>query len=370
MKKLILPLLVFLLLLCSCASTVDVEYLSPSEIDMGHHRNIAIASTVPFAGFGSPSYYIRVTDDMSYRNHAYITSSYNSKLASYVASYATDKLIETLSSSGYFNITPPALTDKILDMSYIGYSSIDEFRKRGIDAVIIPKIVSMSFDEYVYSEPHLVTDYNQKDENGQYVKYTDYEYYLNQKAYLTYSYTIVDVASGTVLTSKSFSDSRETDSSIDDFFFAPDAKTYFRDMINKKQYSILKQLVPVKRSETIELMSNNPKIKSLEEAYKAADRGFTKQARDAFYAEYSRSGHLPSGYNAALLSAGMGDIDAAITLLEELSRKYQSSDVVIALKGLQLIREQDEKARAQISGTSANPVTYSANDIFDVLRGV
>ncbi len=369
MKKLIFPLLIFLLLLTSCASTVDVEYMSPSEIDMGHHRNIAIASTVPFPGLGNPSSYVRVIDNMAYKYRGYISSTYNSRLSSYVASYATDKLVETLSSSGYFNVTPPSITDKILDISYIGYSSLNEFRKRSIDAVIIPKIVSMSFDEYVYSEPYTVTDYDRKDENGQYVKYTDYKYYLMQKAYLTYSYTIVDVASGTVIASKSFSDSREASSLIDDLFFATEAKSYFRDMINKKQSTILKQLVPLRRHETIELMANKPKIKSLEEAYKAADNGYIQQAKELFSAEYAASGHLPSGYNAALLTASMGNIDEAIMLFEKLSQRYQSNDIAAALRDLRIIRDQNEKAQAQISGTTLNPVVYSSDDIFSILRG-
>lgn len=371
MKKLLLIVTLAALLLVSCATTVSVDYINPSEINMGSYRNIAIASTVPYRAMRNPSVFVRAADSAAERN-TFVTSSYSRSLADTVASYATDRLVSTLSSSGFFNVTPPSVTDALLDYAALGNDITSELAKRNIDAVIIPKITAMGVDEYVSSEQYLVNDPVKKDEHGNPVKVPAWRYYLTQSAYLDYSYTIIDARTLQVYAVKNFSDKREDVSQISEYgIYSPDVKGFFNSMINGFQRYILLQLVPQRQSASLSLMSNKPKIKSLEGAYDAAKNGYTDIARELFLSEYEASGHIPSGYNAALLTASMGDMDEAIALLEEMNYRTSSDDVRGLLTGLKDIKARDEEAMRQIEGTSVydGSLVTQGKNIFQVVMG-
>lgn len=370
MKRLLL-VVATILLLVSCSTTVTVDYINPSEINMGKYRNIAIASTVPYRGMRSPSVFVRALDDAAQRN-TFVTSSYTSSLAGYVADYATDLLVDTLSSSNFFKVTPPSVTDALIADAYRGEDISAELARRGIDAVIIPKITAMGVDEYISSSSYYVNDPVKKDEHGNPLKVKAWRYYLTQSAYLDYSYTIIDAETMTVYAVKNFSDKREDTKQISDHgIYSPDVRGFFRSMLSGFQKHILTQLVPQHRSTSLSLMSNKPEIKSLESAYEAAKDGYTNRARELFLAEYNSSGHIPSGYNAALLTASGGDIDAAISLLEEMDAIYSSKDVDYLLSGLRDIKARDEEAMRQIEG-GGNKDSSSASqgkNIFQVVIG-
>lgn len=370
MKKLFLILASAIILLSSCSTTVSVDYINPAEINMGSYRNIAVASTVPYRAMRNPSVFVRAVDATAQRN-TFVTSSYSRNLADTVADYATDRLVSTLSSSGFFNVTPPSVTDALINYAGLGNDISSELERRGIDAVIIPKITAMGVDEYVSSEEYLVNDPVKKDEHGNPLKVRAWRYYLTQSAYLDYSYTIIDAKTMQVYAVKSFSDKRESTSQISEYgIYSPDVKSYFTSMVNGFQRYILNQLVPQMRSSSISLMSNKPKIKSLEAAYDAAKDGYIDRARGLFLAEYESSGHIPSGYNAALLTASMGDIDSAITLLEEMNLRYSSSDVKSLLSGLKDIKARDEEAMRQLEGKGSTETSSSqGRNIFQVVMG-
>ena len=79
-------LLLIAMILSSCATSVGIEYTEPSEIDMGHYRNIGVASTVPFEGFIRPNGYIATMDDASTLKFGFVFSNYNYFLKDQVAS--------------------------------------------------------------------------------------------------------------------------------------------------------------------------------------------------------------------------------------------------------------------------------------------
>ena len=94
MRKIFLSALIvaILLLFASCSTSVSLSYYSPSEIDMGRYRNIAVASCVPFQGFHMPDYYVRATDPYSARVGR-LSSSVRESIKNDVASYMTDRIL-------------------------------------------------------------------------------------------------------------------------------------------------------------------------------------------------------------------------------------------------------------------------------------
>lgn len=370
MRKIVILALSALLLLSSCMTNVSVEYMQPSEINMGPYRNIAVASTVPYRAFQSPPIFVRGLDAAAERN-TFVTSSYDRSLAAYAANYATDKLIDTLTSSGFFSVTPPAVTDVIIDYANLGNNVASELEKRGIDAVIIPRITAMGADEYISSEEYYVNDPVRKDQSGNPLKVKAYRYYLNESAYIDYSYTIIDAATMQVYAVRHFSDSRESQSRIsENGMYSGNVRGFFTSMINSFQKYILRQLVPQRRSATLSLMSNKPKIESLKTAYEYAKSGNEAEAERLFLTEYNTSGHIPSGYNAALLMASLGDVDKAIELLEQMSSTTDSKEVASLLAGMKDMRNRSEEAMKQINGAEEGETPQQNKNIFQVVMGV
>lgn len=369
-KLLIITIAAMVLLLAACSTAVSISYLSPAEINMGSYRNIAIASAVPYSGMITPSYWMRGVG-VHVPSYTFASTSSDSTLARSAADRATSLLVNTLSSSGYFNVTPPAVTDSLITAGNYGSDIRQLLADRNIDAVIIPKVTGMTFDEYVTAveDPIYARDANGR----QYIVAMDYDFYINQTATLNFSYTIIDAKTLQIIAVREFSDRKTNYSYIPEFgFIAPSASYYFDSILQGFQSKILSQLVPQRRSASVDLMDNKPKVAAVENAYKLAADGYTEEAYQAFLAEYKASGHLPSGYNAAILRAANGYTDDAIALLQDIQTKYSSDAVRGLLSDLQRIKQKEAEAREQLnsSSSSAYNTTTSGMNIFQAVMGV
>ena len=227
-----------LLVLSSCATSVSVSYMNPSEIDMGRHRTVALTSTVPFEGFHGPGRYVRAVDSMA-AAYSRIPSSYDRALADDVAKEATAKLASALASTGFFQIVPPTVSDRLVSRSRAGMQIDDEVQELGIDAFIVPRIVSMDVNEYVSSEREYYYDHSRVDRDGDPLRLVRYRYYLTQTVSIVYSYTVIDASTMTIYATKSFSDKREFVNEVSSRFFSgPRVMRYFDAMLDDRSWRL------------------------------------------------------------------------------------------------------------------------------------
>lgn len=370
-KKVLLFILAVTLFLSSCSTSVSVSYNRPSEINMGRYRNIAVASTVPFKGFRSPGFYVRAVDDAAAFG-AHVRSSYDEELASEVASYATASLVSSLSSTGFFNIISSSAADDMISRSRMGFSIRDDIDCYGVDAFIIPRIVSMDINEYLSSERFYHYDYSRVDQDGNPVRIADYRYYLTQSASIVYSYTVIDAGTMTVYASKNFSDKVENTTEVTSFGFStPDPASYFRLMVDNITAAAAFQLAPSRADADMKLMDNKPENKKSEAAYDHVKDGDLHSALQIFLSVWDADAHLPSGYNCALLLAACGDIPAAVDLLHEVQTLYGgNSDLSDLLAALEEMNRNNEAAQSQMDG-SAPYINYadSSTSIFALVMG-
>lgn len=369
MRKLFFLLLIAIaVLFSSCQSSVGISYMVPSEIDMGNYRNIALASTVPYDAFIKPSRYIRTVDFIARQGFGYVLSSYGWDLKDDVASYATERIMSTLSDSGYFSILPPSVTDKILSASSIGISARDEFARRGIDAVIIPRIDNMSVDEYVYSRTRVE---ERTDRNGKKYETEVTDFYYDADYYLTLSYTIVDAKSERIVATRKFVvDDSDNFRLSGPYFLSNYPLRSFKNMIDSTMSRITRQLVPLRTSVSITLMDNKPESERAKAAYEAVDDGNYTYAATLFYDNFKASGHVPSGYNAALVTAATGDIESAISIADDVYAKSGNSEVSALRSRLISIKQSNEESIRQIEGSSSpsSSSSYGLNlSIYDTL---
>lgn len=364
MKKILFPfiLAVLVFLLASCMTSVDISYVAPSGIDMGHYRNIAVASTVPYAGFTNPPAYVRSIDPGPYN---LVYSSYGYSLRDQVASYATERFLETLSNSGYFTIKGPGFTDAVLDASSVGVDARKIFRDNGIDAVVIPKIENMGVDEYIYST---IREREVVDKDGRPRKVYDRLYYYQVDLSLTFSFTIIDTQTEKVVAKRSFHVEDSDNVSLGSPYFSPgDPYWDFCSMIRSIQGDILTQLVPTRRSISVDLMANKPKDASVEVFYDYAKEGSIDASARGFLANWEKTGHLPSGYNAALLLGATGDIDEALSVIGDVCSSTGNGDAYKLQSNLQFIQKSNSEARNQIEGLNEKNDAFESS-IYDSVR--
>lgn len=351
-------ILLVLLFAVSCSTTVSIPYIQPSVIDMGGYRNLAVASAVPYRGFVPYTGWIPGRDIYASRFH--IRTGYSYSVVSGVAEYATEELYSTLLNSGFFNLLSPSRTDAILDRGSYGYDISEEFRALGYDAVLIPRIDNMSVDEYIYSEPY---EEWWTDSEGRRHRSIEYEYYYRQTASITYTLTLIDTETGSIVTRRTFTDSRYRENSFDPIWSRLDDPGYlFRRMLSSFNEGILRQFVPRTRVYDVTLMNNKPKNESAEIAYKYAKDGNTASALAVFQDVWESSQHLPSGYNAALFIASQGKYDEALDLLLEIQNLYSDEKVRSLYRDIMTIRSRNEEGVGQITGSSSAVEAKEHND--------
>lgn len=367
MKRIFLVAAFVLLLFASCSTTITVPYLQPSIIDMGAHRNLAVASVVPYKGYAAPSRFVIGAD--VHAAGLTIYSGYSSSTSGSVAAYATDQLYSILSSSGFFNILQPDRTDMIIERGKYGYDISSEFRRLGYDAVLIPRITGMSVNETIYSKPYEEWWF---DEDGDRHSYIEYNYYYKQIASIDYSLTIIDTESGNIIGQRMYSDTKSREGILDRSWSRLDDVSYlFRSMIRSFNADIIHLLVPTTREYSVSLMSNKPENKEADSAYEAAKNGDYATAERIFISEWKDNKHLPSGYNAALLMASRGNYDGAIDLLTEVTSAYYNADARSLYRDLLSIRSRNEQAMGQVEGTSSvsSHMDARGNGIYALVMG-
>ncbi|NLZ67500.1 MAG: hypothetical protein GX903_00625 [Spirochaetales bacterium] len=369
MKNLILTaLLVGLLLLVGCTTSVNVKYLQPSEIDMGQSRTIAIASTIPYTGRtggASSVVFSNFTDSSWYFNSSYSDSYLKNK----VAEYATNMLYNALDKTDYFNIYGTKTTDSILSGANAGYDVNAKFKEKGIKAVIIPKITGMGVNEYIYRKPYEKKVVDPVTKKETIVK--DFYYYLHQEVNINFEYSIISVDYQQVITTKRFSKTITDEYKINQYVTSSDYELYnlFVSGLSSFKSDIVKQLVPVGKTTSLTLMENKPKDKSIEEAYKEAERGNLAIAKQMFLSHYQMTGFVPSGYNSALISAAIQDFDTAIAELTDLARVTSNPKIIDSLNRIKAYKASNEKAKSQISGTSEGFVVDGSSNIYSQVIG-
>lgn len=371
--------MVAILILTSCATSITVKHLVPSEVDVSRHRNIAIASTemyvTPRGGMLPP--WIKGSSDTSFT----LSSGFNSSLNTEVAKASTAYLVDAMVNTEYFTVLPPETTDAYLVLGRGKESAYALLREQGVDALLKSSITYMNCEEQITGRDikEWVTENpapDPKDTPDQaaakvisYEKVTGRSYYLEQRATMTFTYTLIDLQANRILATQSFTsqrsketclgktvfgtcaDCRDKDERCYSSGFAPSFFPLFEEMVGEIPAQVARQLAPSWSESRVSLMANKPKA-DVAHAYTLAEKKNLQQAFEVFFQAWEDLSHVPSGYNAALLLEGMGQYTEALTLMNQVYNKSgdaKSHDQLIRLKE---VASQQDEAMKQIDGTT------------------
>ncbi len=318
---------------------------------MSSYRNVAVASAQRYEGRESIPMLIRYVDPFD----SYITfyPFYSSYTFDSVNSSATSALTKAVSKvfgeSSYYSTLSPDKTDAYVSLYKVGRDPSAMLKEDGIDALIVPKITSLKTDEYIDTD--VVTNY--------YTGEVEVVYTLYRYVSISFTLTVLDTSTNRIVTVREY----HTDN-VSSEVFDPDYYIFYSllsedelvsDAISDKISEIRNDFIPTRRHTYVTLKDNKPKDESVEEAYKAAENGNLDYALKVFEGEYEATGHVPSGYNAALILAANGDIERALEILKEIRVSGKDdSEVNSFYSRLLELKAKNEEAMKQLTEKTAS----------------
>lgn len=347
MKKRVITSLVAILMivvtLSGCATSVAFNVLKPSEFDMSEFTTLAVYDVKPYEFSlyniaGGLILNILLGQDVS------VPSGYKPFMEKTLAEYMTKRIINTLQNTDYFTIASQAQVKvfQAAASSGLGLNSMLA-ENLGVDATIVSSIDKMTFDEYVQERETTIFD----DQLG---NLTRVDTYLVQEVTMDFSYSVVDVRGGKVVGTKYFSDSRYVETLIEDanIFKAPELSNMFTwiidDFVSKMRY----QLAPYIQREYRSMMKDAMKDPRMETADRLVKDANYKQAIDLYYDIWYDTENVAAGYNAAILFEVHGQIDKAISLMKEVARKTGNPKAIQEVARLERVKVEYAKAASQI----------------------
>lgn len=356
----LLAALALLLALTGCTTSIALRTLVPAEINVSGYKTIAVQST---AYNYSPSdlwwrnLFIPIKGNVEERYIGNLTkfSLFDASTSTNVAKYASENLVKAI-DKGYFNVKSPNLTDALVTVGKSLGTVRQTLLNNGVDALLVSTISYMNYDEYIESVPVYSNDNTNT--------IVGYRFYLNQSATISLTYSMIDVEDNVVVGNDTLTrssgpivtlightnDAKEYVSDID-YFELESASEMFDDLVDGFVDDITRKLTPHYETSYFEIMENKPKVDSLKAAYDYVDNENYRTALDLFVAEYNTSGHVASGYNAAILYYVLGQYEDAFNMASDVYNKSGNAQALDLYYRLKSVREKQEAASEQINST-------------------
>ena len=336
-------LLLTIVFITSCATSVVTQYMVPAKYDMSSYRNLAILtpSAYRLRAYDLPSPIVR---DMSGTSPVRVYSGFNVNSERIMNEYLNSKVVEKGEKSTYFTITLPSVADTYKERFSL-------MADRGIEAVLYISTEDIDIDEFIFAKEIKTIEppVNPGDDPQE---VTTLVYYLEQSVSVAFAWEVKSTGNGVILARDSYTDMKSETTKIDidksSSMFAPRIQGIMNEIASDFSSTIFEQLEPTIKTKHISLMKNNPKSDRVEEAYNIVKDGNLVIGLQIFEKEWKRNDHIPSVYNAALILEALDQRDNAIELLV---KAYKESGNTKVRKLLDAMRERSsltEQAESQL----------------------
>lgn len=344
-----IAILAITMIITSCATTVTVSYMKPAKFNLSEYKNLAIATTE--VGNAPVFANTRIYINYDKYNNSIITG-YNRLVPSDIADYYTREVYSDLSNSGLFKLIPPAQTDQYVRNLKYGITDSSKLYDMGADAIFTSDIEYLDYEEYpIYGDFIMIKnpDYTIDGTAPQYIQSDKRKVTIYQEAKMRISYTIIDLQTGYVLASDSYTNTVKNSVNYDYYYMTSlTSKWMFKDIADDFIVRTKNDLVPHTVYSSIELMDNKPKNSLADNAMDMVKNNQLVGAQALFEQAWDQSNHLPSGYNAALLLEAMGQRTDAIYLMKEVYNSTGSGDAMEAYSRMKSFDISSSAAKKQI----------------------
>ncbi|TAH57005.1 MAG: hypothetical protein EWM48_06675 [Sphaerochaeta sp.] len=318
------------LLLSSCVSGLSITRQVPAEANLHGIQMLRVEPVKEF--FFSWRPVPAWVEGSSGQMELTLPSGYYSTLSEDVSYAATRTLERAIESTDHLSVTS----------------------SRAAEAVIKSEITFMDLSERIIER---------SESEGSEEK----SYFLVQSAAVALSIKVMEVSTGSILYTSNYADKVTKEYLVGTRMFDPTSNTYkiirrftftrspsflplFEEILRSFERTIARQLAPSTVTEWVNLAPNRPKDAMAKEIYYLVDRGEYRLAYHRFLGLYEDTGDWRWGYNAALLLQGIGELENAVVLMDEVYSGYPSNLVFQALSRMRDALRDQQKAEMQICG--------------------
>ena len=214
LTQLLVALVVVLVALTSCSTTIALNTLVPAKVDVSGYKTMAVMSTQDNSRWNRPSFwnsFIPVKSvDPIFMLSLSLSSGLDFSASTTIADAATDMITKAVDTGISYKVIPPNLTDAYITVGTSNNNLRKVLMDNGIDAILKTEITQVYYDEYISQETDWVSS---KDKAGR--PYNKKRFYLVQQYAISLSYTLTDVENNKIIATSTFaSDTREKKTQI------------------------------------------------------------------------------------------------------------------------------------------------------------
>lgn len=328
-----------ILLITSCATSINVRVLRPAELDLNGAKTISVLPIKPY------EYY----DLRELSRGEDILIGVFFQIFDRVGpdeKRCIDKL--------QYEIESGLMDSPYIDL--VSSSAVSAALKRGTsnpsDVYLTGEVVN--FDIY---DERIERRVKVKDGDGDRKAEYDYvhEYCRNVKMYVRYQ--IVDSASGKIISYNKV-EMRNSSGYYSHSRDLPSAYSLLEYDLKRAARKILQELQPYSVTKSITLLKDKTKNPDFKYADKLAKDGYVKESYEAFTNLYKATEMMEAGYNAAILLEAMGNLTEAEELMMKLYKKFPVQEVKAGLYDIQNEIKQAKKLKTQTETSDVLDVDF------------
>ncbi len=345
MKKFSLFFLgILLIFIAGCATRVRMEVTKPAEVNLAGVKTLSVLD-FEYTGDKESVTLEKLLDEALKEIFADTGTALTKEEKT--AQYATNKMVQTLADTQYFTIVDAGDFKDSMDEMTGRVQFFDVLSGvYDVDAVMIGTITNLKTEETY--EIRTRTEVNP--DTG--VEEEIQEQWVTRRAELEFEYKILDTENSRLMVQKVFNKSTSDSELSANYNSLTSEEQMYRSMIDSIIKTVSRQLVPYTVTESRSLMKDktkNPKMEVADEYVKVTKY---QEALEIFLEVWKNSKNIAAGYNAAIMYEAMGDLDNAISQMDEVLDMYPDKKVFRELERLKAAKEEREKAMAQMEGRS------------------
>lgn len=326
----IAAVLMILLVLGGCATSIAFDVVKPAEINMAEYSHLAIFDIEPYE-FSFLDLAGTVVLDLILGKDIDRPTGYTLFLEKDISNKFERQLIYSLQKADYFTLIPPSQLRPYKNVNSSGaYSNDILINNLNVTASLIGTIEDLRFYEDIFE-----TETNVDDGLGNIVTVIT-ESFL-QEVSMEFSYSILDLRTNQIIATRYERGERRLVTPIEDkeTFRPPKLYDLYELIITDISSRIRYQLAPRIEREYRYLEKDETRNMVMETADQLVkDRNYD-QALSLYLEIWHSSRNYAAGYNAAVLYEVMGQLQQAVSFMQDVANRTKNPDAYRKLSQLE-----------------------------------
>lgn len=330
-------LLCLMLGLAGCATRIPVTVTKPAEVNMAGARRIAVLE------FAVTRERVLDWDDVvdAALDKVFGVGIGEAAVERKMAEYVTERFILTLVRTSYFHVLGPG---EVSDSVAAGAGGRGTASGRIGEATDAQAVLSGDiFHMEVKDEENVFTEEIYDPVAEEYREKSTVQ--ITRSAELGVRYYVMDADTEEILLTRSFTDSVQTEESLEYEELLPDPIDMYREIVDSMMEQVARQLAPYTVRETRKLLRDGSD--RMKKARRLAKSGLYERSLELYLQEWEETGDREAGYNAAILYEATGDLDAAVARMETVALRYPERKVLKAYERLIQARYEQQRLEEQ-----------------------